>query len=458
MGHQDDVPAAHRPARVVRLGDSSDPLPGTEQPVTGVAESGKDVADLVQLPIERRGQDGHIGMLGREAGDPFRRGYEAEKAYARGAGALEGGDRRRRTPAGGEHRIEEEKVPLPGVTGHLEVVVDRFKRVVVAVQADMAHARGGDEAQDALHHTEPRAENRDQGELLPSNGPSGGGFEGRVDGHGLEGEIAGGLVGHEHGDFVHELLEHLGRRRAITQERELVADERVVDDGQRREGGRGAHTKQSTSGNVSVERGVVYAMSPSRQRRRIAVYCASNEGARPEYVAMAHTLGETIAARGYGLVYGGGRVGLMGAVADAALAAGGEVIGVMPHGLVAREVAHHGLTHLHVVDTMHERKAMIADLSDAFVAMPGGVGTLEEFFETWTWAQLGVHKKPVGLLDVAGFWVPLLTLLDHVEAEGFLRGTPRDWLIHHTQPAALLDALDLFEAPTVRRWLRVGET
>lgn len=199
-------------------------------------------------------------------------------------------------------------------------------------------------------------------------------------------------------------------------------------------------------------------MSPPRQRRRIAVYCASNEGVRPDYLEAARAMGAAIAARGYGLVYGGGRVGLMGAVADAALAGGGEVIGVMPHGLVAREVAHHGLTHLHVVDTMHDRKSMIADLSDAFIAMPGGVGTLEEFFETWTWAQLGVHKKPVGLFDVAGFWLPLLALLDHVESEGFLRGTPRDWLIHHTQPAPLLDALDFFVAPTVRQWLRRGET
>lgn len=194
------------------------------------------------------------------------------------------------------------------------------------------------------------------------------------------------------------------------------------------------------------------------QWQRIAVYCASNDGARPEYLAAARAMGALLAAQGLAVVYGGGRVGLMGALADAALAAGGEVIGVMPHGLVTREVAHHGLTALHVVDSMHERKAMIADLADAFITMAGGIGTLEEFFETWTWAQLGVHRKPVGLLDTEGFWGPLEALLDHVAAEGFLRGTPRDWLVRAPTPEALLTALRAFEAPVVRRWLRLGET
>lgn len=192
--------------------------------------------------------------------------------------------------------------------------------------------------------------------------------------------------------------------------------------------------------------------------RRLCVYCASNDGARPAYLAAARALGALAAERGVAIVYGGARIGLMGALADAALAAGGEVIGVMPHGLVQREVAHHGLTALHIVDSMHERKAMLAELSDGFVAMPGGIGTLEEFFETWTWAQLGVHRKPVGLLDVEGFWQPLLALLSHVEAEGFLRGAPAEWLVTHAEPAALLDGLLTFEPPTVRRWLRLGET
>jgi uncharacterized protein (TIGR00730 family) len=194
------------------------------------------------------------------------------------------------------------------------------------------------------------------------------------------------------------------------------------------------------------------------QWQRIAVYCASNDGARPVYLEAARTMGTVLAEQGLAVVYGGGRVGLMGALADGAMAAGGEVIGVMPHGLVQREVAHHGLTALHVVDSMHERKSLIAELADGFIAMPGGVGTLEEFFETWTWAQLGVHGKPVGLLDTEGFWGPLERLLDHVEAEGFLRGTPRQWLVREAEPAALLDALRRFEPPVVRRWLRMGET
>lgn len=197
---------------------------------------------------------------------------------------------------------------------------------------------------------------------------------------------------------------------------------------------------------------------PSSALRRIAVYCASNDGARPSYVATARALGTLLARRGIAVVYGGGRTGLMGALADAAMAAGGEVIGVMPHGLVEREVAHQGLTALHVVDSMHDRKAMIADLADGFVTMPGGIGTLEEFFETWTWANLGVHRKPVGLLDADGFWNPLVALLDQLEREGFLRGTPRDWLVRDDDPARLLTALERFEPPVVRRWLRLGET
>ena len=192
--------------------------------------------------------------------------------------------------------------------------------------------------------------------------------------------------------------------------------------------------------------------------QRVAVYCASNAGVRPEYVECARALGALLAQRGLTVVYGGGRVGLMGALADAALAAGGEVIGVMPHGLVQREVAHHGLTALRVVDSMHERKAMIADLADAFITLPGGLGTLEEFFETWTWAQLGVHQKPIGLLDVAGYWAPLLALLEHVDAEGFLRGTPREWLVVSDDASSMLTRLQSFKPPTVRRWIRRGDT
>lgn len=197
---------------------------------------------------------------------------------------------------------------------------------------------------------------------------------------------------------------------------------------------------------------------PPTVLRRIAVYCASNDGARPSYLAAARALGTLLAERGITVVYGGGRVGLMGALADSALAAGGEVIGIMPHGLVAREVAHGGLTRLHVVGSMHERKAMIAEQADAFIAMPGGLGTFEELFETWTWAQLGVHGKPIGLLDVDGFWSPLRAVMDHLDQEGFLRGDPRQWLVTQPEPVALLDALVAFVAPTVRRWLHPGET
>ncbi len=169
-------------------------------------------------------------------------------------------------------------------------------------------------------------------------------------------------------------------------------------------------------------------------------------------------MGRLLAERGITVVYGGGRTGLMGALADSALAAGGEVIGVMPHALVEREVAHHGLTSLQIVDSMHERKAMLAEMADAFIALPGGLGTLEELFETWTWAQLGVHRKPVALLDVESYWRPLVQFMGHVEAEGFLRGRPSDWLVVEPEPNALLDALHTFEPPQVRRWMRLGET
>ncbi len=191
---------------------------------------------------------------------------------------------------------------------------------------------------------------------------------------------------------------------------------------------------------------------------RICVYCASNEGVRPEYMESARNIGRQMAGRGLTVVYGGGRTGLMGALADAALQAGGEVIGVMPHALMEREAAHNGLTALHIVDSMHERKAMLADLSDAFVALPGGLGTLEELFETWTWAQLGVHCKPVALLNVLDYWQPLVQLMTNVEKEGFLRGTPHEWLVVESEPTALLDRLHSFTPPQVRRWLRLGDT
>ncbi len=155
--------------------------------------------------------------------------------------------------------------------------------------------------------------------------------------------------------------------------------------------------------------------------KRICLFCGSSPGVRPAYLDFARDFGTDLASRGLDLVYGGGRIGLMGAVADAVLAAGGKVIGVIPRSLADREVAHAGLTELHLVDTMHERKALMADLADGFAALPGGLGTLDEWFEIWTWAQLGYHQKPIGLLNFEGFFDPLLTFLDRLVAEGFVR-------------------------------------
>jgi uncharacterized protein (TIGR00730 family) len=155
--------------------------------------------------------------------------------------------------------------------------------------------------------------------------------------------------------------------------------------------------------------------------RRICVFCGASSGRSPAYAEAARAFGAAAAARGLGVVYGGGRVGLMGAVADAALAAGGEVIGVIPQELVDRELAHPGLTELHVVGSLHERKALMAELADGFAALPGGFGTLDELLEQLTWSQLGLHAKPVGLLDVEEYWRPLIALARHATDEGFVR-------------------------------------
>lgn len=153
----------------------------------------------------------------------------------------------------------------------------------------------------------------------------------------------------------------------------------------------------------------------------IAVFCGSSFGNDPAYTDAARSTGRILAERGIDVVYGGGHVGLMGAVADAAVEAGGRVIGVIPRHLADRELAHHGLTELHVVESMHERKQRMADLSDAFIALPGGAGTLEEIAEQWTWAQLTIHTKPSGFLDVAGFWAPMRAMLESMVASGFVR-------------------------------------
>ena len=173
-------------------------------------------------------------------------------------------------------------------------------------------------------------------------------------------------------------------------------------------------------------------------QQRICVFCGSRPGNRPEYEGAGRELGRAIAERGAALVYGGASVGVMGQVADATMSAGGRAIGVIPRTLVDREVAHHGLSELHVVDTMHERKALMERLSDGFVVLPGGYGTLDELFEILTWAHLGIHRKPVGLVNTAGFWDPLLSLIDHLVREGFVTGDMRGYLVVDREPRALL--------------------
>src|SRR5918998_846840 len=187
---------------------------------------------------------------------------------------------------------------------------------------------------------------------------------------------------------------------------------------------------------------------------RICVFCGSRPGGRPEYVDTARHLGERMAARGIGLVYGGGHVGLMGTVADAVLRAGGEVIGVIPDSLVQRELSHHGLSELHVVGSMHERKALMADRADAFIALPGGFGTFEELLEIVTWAQLGLHRKAVGVLNVGGFYDGLLALVDHAIQEGFIPDDNRALLLESRESGALLDLVIGFEPPPpVEKWI-----
>ena len=175
---------------------------------------------------------------------------------------------------------------------------------------------------------------------------------------------------------------------------------------------------------------------------RLAVYCGSSPGADPAFAEAARALGAEMARRGIGLVYGGGRLGLMGVVADAVLAAGGEAYGVIPQALIELEVAHTGLTELHVVTTMHERKARMTDLTDAFLALPGGIGTLDELFEAWSWNALGYHAKPFALLNVAGFWDNLVELMDHVADSGFMSPARRAQLLVAADIGEAIDRLD----------------
>jgi uncharacterized protein (TIGR00730 family) len=179
--------------------------------------------------------------------------------------------------------------------------------------------------------------------------------------------------------------------------------------------------------------------------KSLCVYCGSCAGLSPAYAQAAVQCGNALAARGITLVYGGGNIGLMGIMADAVLAAGGRVIGVIPHALVQRELAHHGLTELHTVHTMHERKQKMADLSDAFLALPGGFGTMDELFEILTWLQLGIHTKPVGLLNTAGFYTRLLDFLNHMREQQFLRNGQSDLLLVEDRLELLLDRMTAFE-------------
>jgi uncharacterized protein (TIGR00730 family) len=188
--------------------------------------------------------------------------------------------------------------------------------------------------------------------------------------------------------------------------------------------------------------------------RRVCVFCGSSPGARPAYAEATTELARVLVAEGLELVYGGADVGLMGTLADTVLAEGGEATGVIPRALVEKEIAHNGLSDLRVVGSMHERKALMADLADAFVALPGGLGTLEELLEIYTWAQLGLHQKPCALLDVEGYYAGIATFLGHAVEERFLREEHRAMLIVEREPRALIDRLSRFEPGAVRpKWI-----
>lgn len=190
--------------------------------------------------------------------------------------------------------------------------------------------------------------------------------------------------------------------------------------------------------------------------RRLAVFCGSNPGARAEYLEAARSFGRLLARRGIAVVYGGSSVGLMAALADSVADELGDITGVIPRMLVEREVANTALSDLRVVDSMHARKALMAELADGFVALPGGIGTLEEFFETWTWAQLGIHTKPCGLLNVAGYFDPLLEFLDRAVAEKFVREAHRAMVIVESDPEKLLARFESYDPPRVVKWVNAG--
>lgn len=190
--------------------------------------------------------------------------------------------------------------------------------------------------------------------------------------------------------------------------------------------------------------------------RRLAIFCGSNPGVRPDYMEGVRSLGRLLCERGIGVVYGGSSVGLMATLSDVMLDELGDVIGVIPRMLVEREVANTQLADLRIVESMHERKALMADLADGFVALPGGIGTLEEFFEIWTWGQLGMHEKPCGLLNIAGYFDPLLAFLDRAVEERFVRQVHREMVIVESDPSRLLDRFQAYEPPRVVKWINAG--
>ena len=192
--------------------------------------------------------------------------------------------------------------------------------------------------------------------------------------------------------------------------------------------------------------------------KAVCVYCGSSPGRLEVYAGAARELGQALVARDLGLVYGGASIGLMGLIADTVLQLGGRAVGVIPKGLARKEVMHRQLSELHVTQSMHERKTLMAELSDGFIAMPGGIGTFEEIFEIWTWAQLGIHAKPCGLLNVAGYYDALTNFLDHAAEEQFLKPPHRSMLIVEQTPHVLLDRFASYQPPSVRRWLDADES
>lgn len=191
--------------------------------------------------------------------------------------------------------------------------------------------------------------------------------------------------------------------------------------------------------------------------KSLCVYCGSSGGRREDYAGAARALAQAMVARGIRLVYGGASVGIMGAVADEVLRLGGEAVGVIPEALMRKELAHAGLTELHVTPSMHARKTLMAELADGFVALPGGIGTFEELFEVWTWGQLGFHRKPCGLLNVAGYYDGLIAFLDHAADEQFIREAHRSMLVVESEPAALLERFAAYAPPPLPKWVGSGQ-